>query len=210
MAVRKRTVPQPKLRRREEPAVRRAQILRASRTCFANAGFNATTVDDIAAEAGVSVGLLYRVFGSKTAIIEAIILDQVEEQIEQAFEIISTSPASGIDRTKVIKSFEDASQDMQSLALTFEIAAEACRNAQLRAFMQSRRAKLYATLLERLTEAGMSRKTAERMFAELDLVGAIGSGALVQSLSSTKTKAFANIEAVFRAADRGAKKRSDK
>lgn len=198
-----------KQRRREEPSVRRAQILNAARRCFATSGFKATTVDDIAVEAGVSVGLLYRIFGSKTAIVEAIILEQVEEQIAQAFEIISTSPKSGIDRAKVIRTFEGASLDLQQLALTFEMAAEACRNQPLREFMQSRRAELYLTLIDRLTASGMDRKTAERMFAELDLVGAIGSGAIIQSLANAKMSVFQSIEAVFRSIDRASRKRSD-
>ena len=181
----------------------------AARKCFATSGFKATTVDDIAVEAGVSVGLLYRIFGSKTAIVEAIILEQVEEQIAQAFEIISTSPKSCIDRTKVVRSFEDASLDLQKLALMFEMAAEACRNQPLREFMQSRRAELYATLMDRLTDSGMDRKTAERMFAELDLLGAIGSGAIIQGLVNAKMSVFQNIEAVFRSIDRGSRKRSD-
>lgn len=207
MAVRRRPVDQGKARRREEPSVRRAQILSAARTCFANAGFKATTVDDIAMEAGVSVGLLYRIFGSKTAITEAIILEQVEAQIAQAHDIISASPKTGIDRTKILGAFKE-SLDLQQLALTFEIAAEACRNPTLREFMQSRRAELYSTLLDRLTEGGMDKKTAERMFAELDLIGAIGSGAVIQSLSNAKMSAFQNVEAVFRSIDRGARKGS--
>jgi TetR/AcrR family transcriptional regulator, repressor for uid operon len=194
--------PVPKPRRREDPSVRREQILGAARSCFANAGFKATTVDDIAAEAGVSVGLLYRIFASKTAIIEAIILEQVEAQIAQAFDLISTSPKSGIDRAKVLKSFEGASLDFQQLALTFEIAAEACRNQKLREFMQSRRADLYANLMDRLIASGMDRKTAEEKFAELDLVGAIGSGAVIQGLASPKMSVSQTVKAVFKSLDR--------
>lgn len=196
-------------RRREEPAVRRAQVLSAARMCFAGAGFQATSVDDIAAEAGVSVGLLYRIFGSKAAIVEAIILEQVEEQIAQAHELISTSSDSGMDRGKVLKSFEAATSDFQQLALMFEIAAEACRNPSLRKFMQARRAKLYSAVIDRLIEGGMDKKTAERMFAELDLIGAIGSGALIQSIANPKLSVFQGIEAVFKSADRGSRKRSD-
>lgn len=199
MAAPKRPAP-PKPRRRQEPSVRREQILTAARVCFANSGFKATTVDDIAVEAGVSVGLLYRIFGSKTAIVEAIILEQVEAQLVQAFDIISSSPKTGIDRAKVLKSFEGEAADMQKLALTFEMAAEACRNQPLREFMQKRRAELYAALLDRLIEGGMERNTAERMFAELDAVGAVASGAVIQSITSSHT-ALETIDALFRSID---------
>jgi AcrR family transcriptional regulator len=201
--------PAGKQRRREEPSVRRAQILNAARTCFASSGFKATTVDDIAADAGVSVGLLYRIFGSKTAIVEAIILEQVEAQIEEAFEIISASPKSGIDRAKALRSFENASLDLQPLALSFEMAAEACRNQPLRKFMQRRRAELYSTLMDRLTASGMDRKTAEQRFAELDLIGAIGSGAVIQGLASAKMSVAQTVRAVFQSIDRGSRKRSE-
>ena len=207
MAVTQRPVARGKQRRREEPSVRRAQILSAARRCFANAGFKATTVDHIAADAGVSVGLLYRFFVSKTAIVEAIILEQVEAQLAQAFEIISTSPKSGIDRAMVLESFEGESLDLQKLALTFEIAAEACRNQDLRTFMQSRRSELYSVLIDRLKESGMDPKTAKRMFAEFDLVGALASGAVIQSLANAKMSVLQNIEAVFRSLDRGSRKR---
>jgi AcrR family transcriptional regulator len=209
MASPKRPAPRAKPRRREDPSVRKAQILSAARTCFASSGFKATTVDDIAAEAGVSVGLLYRIFSSKTAIVEAIILEQVEAQIAEAFEIISTSPKSGIDRAKALRSFEGASLDLQQLALSFEMAAEACRNKPLREFMQTRRADLYAELMDRLTASGMDRKTAEQKFAELDLIGAIGSGAVIQGLASPKMTVSQTVKAVFRSLDRGVRKQTD-
>ena len=53
-----------KKRRREEPGVRRAQILAAAKRSFMAHGLQATTVDQIALEAKVSVGLLYRFFTS--------------------------------------------------------------------------------------------------------------------------------------------------
>jgi AcrR family transcriptional regulator len=186
-----------KPRRREAPAVRRAQILTAARTCFAQAGFKTTSVDDIAEEAGVSVGLLYRLFASKTAIIEAIIADQIEAQIAQAYEIIAASPNTGIDRAKVLRILGETSFDLQSLALTFEIAAEACRDPALRSFMQNRRATLYDQLIARLTRGGRSAKTAARMFAELEVIGAVASGAVIQSLSNPGRSVSEAIRATF-------------
>lgn len=198
-----------KQRRREAPSVRKVQILSAARTCFATSGFKATTVDDIAVEAGVSVGLLYRIFGSKNAIVEAIILEQVEAQIAEAFEIISSSPEIGIDRAKALRGFDGASLDLQQLALTFEMAAEMCRNNSLREFMQNRRSELYAEVINRLTASGMDRDTAEKKFAELDLIGAIGSGVVIQSLSSREMRISHTVETVFKSIERGSRKKPD-
>lgn len=202
--------PAGKQRRREYPSVRKAQILGAARTCFANSGFKATKVDDIAGEAGVSVGLLYRIFGSKNAIVEAIILEQVEAQIAQAFELITSSPETGVDRAKALRGFDGSSLDLQQLALTFEMAAEACRNQPLREFMQNRRTELYLEVIDRLTASGMDRDSAEEKFAELDLIGAIGSGAVIQGLSSREMSVARTVETVFESMDRSARKRPSK
>lgn len=44
---------------------RREQILDAARRCFARNGFHATSMHDVIAEAGLSVGAVYRYFPSK-------------------------------------------------------------------------------------------------------------------------------------------------
>lgn len=51
--------------------VRREQILDAAIACFARNGFHQTTMADIAAEAGISPGAIYRYFASKEDVIEA-------------------------------------------------------------------------------------------------------------------------------------------
>ncbi len=53
----------------ERQESRRAQIVDAARRCFSATGFHATSMADIAAEAGVSVGTPYRYFPSKEALI---------------------------------------------------------------------------------------------------------------------------------------------
>ena len=55
----------------ERREANRAQIVAAARRCFSRDGFHQTSMPDIAAEAGVSVGAPYRYFSGK----EEIILD---------------------------------------------------------------------------------------------------------------------------------------
>ena len=59
--------------RRLRRAERREQILAAATTAFARAGFAATGLDDIAAEAGVSRVILYRHFESKADLYRAVL-----------------------------------------------------------------------------------------------------------------------------------------
>jgi len=51
---------------------RRAQILDAAIVCFAKQGFHLTSMHDISAQAGISVGLIYRYFENKEALVNAL------------------------------------------------------------------------------------------------------------------------------------------
>jgi AcrR family transcriptional regulator len=61
-------------------AQRREQILAAATRAFARAGFSATNLDDIAAEAGVGRVILYRHFDSKAELYRAV-LRRAEERL---------------------------------------------------------------------------------------------------------------------------------
>lgn len=54
-------------------ASKRSQILRAAKTLFAEAGFDATSMTSLARVAGLPVGSLYTYFPGKDAILEAIV-----------------------------------------------------------------------------------------------------------------------------------------
>ena len=59
--------------RRLPRAQRREQILAAATEAFARSGFAATSLDDIAAQAGVTRVILYRHFDSKTELYQAVL-----------------------------------------------------------------------------------------------------------------------------------------
>lgn len=66
---------------------RRQEILDAARVVFVEKGYDAATVNDIAAEAGVAAGSIYRYFASKADLIAAVAGECV--QVDQA---LWTSP----------------------------------------------------------------------------------------------------------------------
>src|SRR5438552_5983816 len=72
-------------------ADRRSQILEAALVCFAKRGFHQTSMHDISAEAGISVGLIYRYFENKEAVISAMAARHKEE-IQQMLERARRAP----------------------------------------------------------------------------------------------------------------------
>src|SRR5207248_7924194 len=70
---------------------RRSQILDAALACFAKHGFHQTSMHDISAEAGISVGLIYRYFENKEAVISAM-ADRHKQEIGEVLERARQAP----------------------------------------------------------------------------------------------------------------------
>ncbi|HET9874760.1 MAG TPA: helix-turn-helix domain-containing protein, partial [Mycobacterium sp.] len=66
----------------EEKSERRDEILAAAKIVFARNGFHATTIADIARQAGLAYGLIYWYFNSKDELFHALMA--VEEQALRA------------------------------------------------------------------------------------------------------------------------------
>src|SRR5213593_3309452 len=75
-----------------EPTLdRRTQILDAALVCFAKRGFHQASMHDISAEAGISVGLIYRYFANKEAVISAM-ADRHKKEIQEVLERARQAP----------------------------------------------------------------------------------------------------------------------
>jgi TetR/AcrR family transcriptional regulator, repressor for uid operon len=70
---------------------RRSQILDAALICFAKRGFHQASMHDISAEAGISVGLIYRYFENKEAVISAM-ADRHKKEIGEVLERARQAP----------------------------------------------------------------------------------------------------------------------
>ena len=70
---------------------RRCQILDAALVCFAKHGFHQTSMHDISAEAGISVGLIYRYFENKEAVISAM-ADRHKKEISEVLQRAKQAP----------------------------------------------------------------------------------------------------------------------
>lgn len=102
--------------RRMRRAERREQILDAATRAFATGGFAATSLDDIAAEAGVTRVLLYRHFDSKAGMYRAV-LDRACTRLAQ------TVGADDFDENAIPSLIRGAAQDPDAFRLLFRHAA---------------------------------------------------------------------------------------
>ncbi|WP_303635625.1 MULTISPECIES: TetR/AcrR family transcriptional regulator [Stenotrophomonas] len=114
----------------------RRRILDAAQTCFIQRGFHAGSIADIAAEAEISQGLMYRYFANKRALILALI----ERQLRHDQASISEMPAAADLADGLLACYQQWARGevlpihgnaIASVALYAEINAEAHRDPAL-------------------------------------------------------------------------------
>jgi TetR/AcrR family transcriptional regulator, repressor for uid operon len=111
-------------------ADRRSQILDAALVCFAKRGFHQTSMHDISGEAGISVGLIYRYFENKEAVISAM-ADRHKSEISEMLERARQAPSllESLEILFTAHCCEDAPQVVS--AFVVDLYAEASRNPQV-------------------------------------------------------------------------------
>src|ERR1051325_6478589 len=108
-------------------ADRRSQILEAALVCFAKRGFHQTSMHDISAEAGISVGLIYRYFENKEAVISAMAARHKEE-IQQMLERARQAP-SLLESLEILFTAHCCENEPRLIsAFVVDLYAEASRN----------------------------------------------------------------------------------
>ena len=162
-------------------ADRRAQILDAAERSFCHRGFHRATMQDVAAEAGMSPGNLYRYFPSKDALVAGL-CERDRLGLSQEFTALGAAGGDFLAAFHALgkKHFEDTNAGKARLCL--EIWAEATRNPAIAALQ----ADFDRTLEEQLAAAFERAKAAGRVNpavnarAVASIVGKLGDGLFVR------------------------------
>lgn len=125
-------------------AARREQLLEAAMHCFVVTGFHQTSMRDIAAQAGVSLGSLYNHFDSKSALIAEIAQMESIELAPLEAQLAEHRSRSGLLR--FASDYTAMHQDAARLMLGAEILAELLRHPELAAPFLATRHRLVQAL----------------------------------------------------------------
>lgn len=114
---------------------RRRQVLQAAMACFARRGFHQTTMQDISAEARISVGLIYHYFDSK----EAVISDMASEHKDDLRALLDRARGAS-NLFEALEIFftcqcEDQPAHVQA-PFVVDLFAESARNPHVRALVR--------------------------------------------------------------------------
>ncbi len=152
------------------------QILKAAMVCFAKRGFHQTSMHDISAEAGISVGLIYRYFENKDAVISAM-ADEHKTKIQQVLERARQAP-SLLEALEILFTAHCSENERQvQAAFVVDLFAEAGRNPRVAELVRDVSSTVMSGVTELIAESpegqevmhGMTpRQLAELIFAVND------------------------------------------
>src|SRR5438067_8673624 len=109
---------------------RRSQILDAALVCFAKRGFHQTSMHDISAEAGISVGLIYRYFENKEAVISAM-ANRHKKEISEVLERARRAPTL-LESLEILFTAHCCENEPRVIsAFVVDLYAEASRNPRV-------------------------------------------------------------------------------
>lgn len=151
--------------RAEQAAQTRLRILEAAGELFAQGGYAATTIDAIAARASVAVDTVYAVFGTKKALLSALIDHRVTGRVEESDVLAGEGP-------RALQALTDREQMIAAFAADIAVRIERVRPiddvmrgagaidpdiADLRARMQENRFNKLRYVVELLATIGPLR-----------------------------------------------------
>ena len=129
----------------ERDELRRAEIVTAARYCVVRHGFHATSMAEIATQAQMSVGQIYRYFANKEAIVHAIVERIVSQRLAW---IASTARQIDLPRLLARRMFADEAVEKEDHALLLEVTAEATRNPVVADIVRTADRRLHAQAVE--------------------------------------------------------------
>jgi AcrR family transcriptional regulator len=137
-------------------AKRRVQVLEAARKCVVALGYERVTVREVAETAGVSTGTIVHYFGDKDSMLEAALLDKVQDT-GIAFRAALAGAQSAWDRLErlVTASVPDTDDVRDEWRLWLTFWGEVTRNERLR-MVSERQHRRWTRFLSRIIAEGMT------------------------------------------------------
>jgi AcrR family transcriptional regulator len=139
------------LTRKERQAQTRSDLIAAAATVFARRGYHKATIEEIAAEAGVTSGAIYSNFAGKEALFLAIADDQVAArvaEIETVGEAAEGNGDPGVEAADQFRAFLES--DPQWPLLFYEFWSVSVRDPDLQEELAKRRNAIRDALAETL------------------------------------------------------------
>jgi AcrR family transcriptional regulator len=174
-----------RLTREEKKAQTRERLLDAASKVFARKGFAATSLDEVAEEAGVTKGAVYSNFSSKEDLVRAVLDERLEQRFRELADEVpegTTLEADAVQASERYGSLLEEERDAVLLGLEFAIYA--VRNPDFRddfiTYHRNAQADIARLIEDRLVAGGNELRVPPQQLASL--FNAITNGVALERL----------------------------
>lgn len=171
---------------------RQEQILEAALSCFAKRGFHQTSMHDISAEAGISVGLIYRYFKSKEDVIGALAAEH-KKVIAELLERAGQAPTL-LEAMEILFTSHCGERSPQVIcAFVVDLFAEASRNARVAKILRNVAKTKTDGVAELIARSPEGRRLAPWLDAHqiAEMIFALNDGTMMRSVFRASDASFA-------------------
>lgn len=175
-----------RLTREEKKAQTRARLLEAARAVFARRGFAASSLDEVAEEAGLTKGAVYSNFANKEDLVLAVLDDSFDRRMDEVLSRVDMDGTLEEQARLGGALFMAISEQERWLdLLSLEFFTYAARNPEFGARLAARHRESLAAIADVMIEAAADRGWALPLPAEkLALaMNALGSGLSMEKLT---------------------------
>ncbi|MCB9006590.1 MAG: TetR/AcrR family transcriptional regulator [Ardenticatenaceae bacterium] len=166
-------MPRTKAQNQEIRAATRAAILESALRLFAQKGYAHTTTRSIAAEAGLSVGLMYHYFENKESLLRAV-FDFVMARIDEGITaVLQNSPPDEVLANLLHTIFDLLASEPEFWALFYMLRTQPAIMAVLGDDFRQRTALLRSCFIEELAKVGWAEPELEAYYLYSVVEGAI-------------------------------------
>lgn len=176
-------------RQQARTAATRRKLLQAAELLFARDGFEATRLEDIAAEAGYTRGAFYANFQSKEDIFFALLEHWVAQRIEEVNALLRRHPGAAEQLRALREHYAQNARDRQLALLALEFKLFTLRHPKAAARFRARRQGLRSCgseLLQRLSKS-LGRSLSVSSSAAATALGAFSHALLLEHLVDPKS-----------------------
>jgi AcrR family transcriptional regulator len=176
-------------RRSREKAERRGQLLAAASRLFAERGFRAVSIEDLAADAGVSGPALYRHFDSKESILADLLINVSERLLREGTDCVatSTSPSDAL-RSLITFHTDFALRDRDLIRIQdHDFANLATSDARTVSRLQRAYLEVWVTVLSELDATDSESVIRTKIQAVFGLLNSTPHSALHRDTETTRT-----------------------
>lgn len=174
-----------RLTREEKKAQTRQRLLEAARNIFAQRGFAAASLDEVAEEAGLTKGAVYSNFANKEDLVLAVLDDSFNRRIDEVLSKVDMDGSLEEQAHVGGALFMAMSEEERWLdLLSFDFLTYAARNPEFGARLAARHRESLAAIADVMVEGSQNREWSLPMPAEklAMVMNALGTGLAMEKL----------------------------